>query len=292
MFEGSIVALITPMSAHGEVDYPALAELIEFQIEGGTSAIVSVGTTGESATLNSQEHLAVIEATYKMVNGRIPVIAGTGSNSTSEAIELTREAKNLGVDACLLVVPYYNKPTQKGMYQHFSAIAQAVDIPQIVYNVPGRTVADMLPETVIALSALNNIVGVKEASGDNSRVAPLLDGTAQGFSVLSGEDPTIYDFMCEGGQGIISVTANVAPQLMQQMCDAFTDQNLDKAKAIHQQLTPLHKALFVEPNPIPVKYALHKMNKINVGLRLPLLWLDEPYHQLVDQALSQSGIVQ
>ena len=292
MFKGSIVALVTPMSDNGEIDYSALAELVDFHLEEGTSAIVSVGTTGESATLNHKENIAVIKETCKLVNGRIPVIAGTGSNSTSEAVELTQEAKNIGVDACLLVVPYYNKPTQKGMYQHFSYVAKSVDIPQILYNVPGRTVADMLPETAIELSKISNVVGIKEASGDNSRVAVLLDGTDKNFAVLSGEDSTIYDFMVAGGQGIISVTANVAPKLMQQMCNAFTENNLNKAKEIHQKLSPLHKALFVEPNPTPVKYALHKMNKIDSGIRSPLLWLDEEYQPLVDQALAQSGVVQ
>ena len=290
MFTGSIVALVTPMHADGQVDFARLADLVEFHVEQGTSAIVSVGTTGESATLSTQEHLQVIDATKKQTRGRIPVIAGTGANSTAEAIDLTSKAKELGVDACLLVVPYYNKPTQKGIYEHFAAIARAVDIPQIVYNVPGRTVADMLPETAIALSKIHNIVGIKEASGNNSRVAVLLDGVDPDFCVLSGEDPTIYDFLREGGQGIISVTANIAPRLMQDMCHAFTRGNPEEARTIHDRLAPLHKVMFIESNPIPVKYALHVMQRIDTGIRLPLLWLDQAYRQEVEASVRQLGL--
>ncbi|MEG0967419.1 MAG: 4-hydroxy-tetrahydrodipicolinate synthase [Pseudomonas sp.] len=290
MIAGSMVALVTPMDAQGRLDWDSLSKLVDFHLENGTHAIVAVGTTGESATLDVDEHIEVIKAVVKQVNGRIPVIAGTGANSTREAVELTRNAKEAGADACLLVVPYYNKPTQEGLYQHFKHIAEAVDIPQILYNVPGRTSCDMQAETVIRLSSVPNIIGIKEATGDLKRAKAILDGVSKDFIVLSGDDPTAVELILLGGKGNISVTANVAPREMADLCEAALEGNAEKARAINEKLMPLHKDLFIEANPIPVKWALVEMGLMHQGIRLPLTWLSESCHDTVRQAMRQCGL--
>jgi len=278
------------MDAQGRLDWDSLSKLVDFHLENGTHAIVAVGTTGESATLDVNEHIEVIKAVVKQVNGRIPVIAGTGANSTSEAVHLTRNAKDAGADACLLVVPYYNKPTQEGLYQHFKHIAEAVDIPQILYNVPGRTACDMQAETVIRLSSVPNIIGIKEATGDLKRAKAILDGVSKDFIVLSGDDPTAVELILLGGKGNISVTANVAPREMADLCNAALEGKADEARAINEKLMPLHKDLFVEANPIPVKWALVEMGLMHKGIRLPLTWLSESCHDTVRQAMRQCGL--
>jgi len=291
MIAGSMVALVTPMDAQGRLDWDSLGKLVDFHLENGTHAIVAVGTTGESATLTVEEHIEVIEFVVKRVNGRIPVIAGTGANSTSEAVHLTQNAKNAGADACLLVVPYYNKPTQEGLYQHFKHIAEAVDIPQILYNVPGRTSCDMQAETVIRLSTVPNIIGIKEATGDLARAKAILDGVSKDFIVMSGDDPTAVELILLGGKGNISVTANVAPREMADLCEAALEGNAEKARAINEKLMPLHKDLFCEANPIPVKWALVEMGLMHKGIRLPLTWLSEGCHEKVRTAVRQSGVL-
>jgi 4-hydroxy-tetrahydrodipicolinate synthase len=291
MFSGSMVALVTPMQADGALDVDSLRKLVEFHISQGTDAIVAVGTTGESATLSVEEHCDVIRLVVEQVNGRIPVIAGTGANSTSEAIELTQSAKDLGVDAVLLVAPYYNKPTQQGMYLHFKAIAEAVNIPQILYNVPGRTASDLLPETVGRLSELSNIIGIKEATGDVSRVQQIKQLSREGFELYTGEDANTVDFILAGGQGVISVTANVAPKLMHEMCQAALAGDETLAREINLKLVALHQFLFVESNPIPVKWALSEMRLISSGIRLPMTVLSENYHQSVRDALNTAGVL-
>ena len=283
--EGSIVALITPMNTEGAVDYDALRRLVEHHVESGTHGIVSVGTTGESSTLSPREHLEVVEATIKAAAGRIPVIAGTGANSTSEAIYLTEQAAELGSDAVLLVVPYYNKPTQEGLYQHYRAIAEAVSIPQVLYNVPGRTVADMSNETVARLAEIDNIVGCKDATGDLERGKELVDMVGDKISILSGDDPTALDYMMLGAKGDISVTANVAPKLMSQMCEMALDGKFDAARAVDKKLIGLHSSLFVEANPIPVKYAMNKLGFGENVLRLPLTRLSESYYDEIEAAM-------
>ena len=290
MIAGSMVALVTPMDAQGRLDWDSLSKLVDFHLENGTHAIVAVGTTGESATLDVDEHIKVIEFVVKQVAGRIPVIAGTGANSTSEAVHLTRNAKNAGADACLLVVPYYNKPTQEGLYQHFKHIAEAVDIPQILYNVPGRTSCDMQAETVIRLSSVPNIIGIKEATGDLVRAKAIIEGVSEDFIVLSGDDPTAVELILMGGKGNISVTANVAPREMADLCEAALEGNAEKARAINEKLMPLHKDLFIEANPIPVKWALVEMGLMQKGIRLPLTWLSESCHDTVRQAMRQCGL--
>ena len=291
MIAGSMVALVTPMDAQGRLDWDSLSKLVDFHLNNGTHAIVAVGTTGESATLDVEEHIAVIKAVVKQVAGRIPVIAGTGANSTREAVELTRNAKEAGADACLLVVPYYNKPTQEGLYQHFKHIAEAVDIPQILYNVPGRTSCDMQAETVIRLSSVPNIIGIKEATGDLKRAKAILDGVSPDFIVLSGDDPTAVELILLGGKGNISVTANVAPRAMSDMCAAAIAGDAVTARAIHEKLMPLNKTLFIESNPIPVKWALFEMGLMPDGIRLPLTRLSEACHEPLRQALRQSGVL-
>jgi len=291
MIAGSMVALVTPMDAQGRLDWDSLSKLVDFHLKNGTHAIVAVGTTGESATLDVEEHIAVIKAVVKQVAGRIPVIAGTGANSTREAVELTRNAKEAGADACLLVVPYYNKPTQEGLYQHFRAIAEAVDIPQILYNVPGRTACDMQAETVIRLSSVKNIIGIKEATGDLQRAKAILAGVPSDFLVYSGDDATAVELILLGGKGNISVTANVAPRAMSQMCAAAMAGDAAKARAIHETLMPLNKTLFIESNPIPVKWALHEMGLMPDGIRLPLTWLSAACHEPLRQAMRQSGVL-
>ncbi len=291
MYSGSMVALVTPMHEDGALDYDSLRKLIEFHISEGSDAIVAVGTTGESATLSVSEHTDVIKAVIDMVDGRVPVIAGTGANSTSEAIELTEKAKTLGADAALLVAPYYNKPTQEGMYLHFKAIAEAVDLPQILYNVPGRTACDLLPETVGRLSQIPNIIGIKEAAGDVSRVQQIHQLSNDDFEIYTGEDVNTVDFILAGGCGVISVTANVAPRLMHDMCMAAIDGDEAKAREINQKLVALHQFLFVETNPIPVKWALSEMAMIPKGIRLPMTVLSEKYHQSVREALITAGVL-
>ncbi len=289
MFHGSMVALVTPMQADGSLDDEALARLVEFHVASGTDAIVAVGTTGESATLNEKEHCGLIRRVVELAAGRVPVIAGTGSNSTQEAIDLTRCAMSGGADACLLVTPYYNKPTQEGLYLHFKAIAEAVPIPQILYNVPGRTVCDMLPETVERLSHIANIVGIKEATGDLARTQEIVERCAGRLDFYSGDDASALDSMLAGGRGVISVTANIMPRQMHEMCAAALAGEHDKARAINEGLQPLHRDLYVEANPIPVKWALYEMGMIPAGIRLPLTVLSAPYHETVRRALRDSG---
>jgi len=291
MITGSMVALATPMYADGSLDWEKLHDLVEWHIEQGTRAIVAVGTTGESATLDVHEHLEVIRRVVDQVAGRIPVIAGTGANSTTEAIELTATAAKCGADACLLVTPYYNKPTQEGLYQHYKTVAKAVDIPQILYNVPGRTAVDMLPETVMRLTAIGNIVGIKEATGDLERARELIEQVPEDFAVYSGDDATAVELMLLGGHGNISVTANVAPAAVAQMCEAALAGDADTARAINQRIDVLHQALFVEANPIPVKWALEEMGRIDSGIRLPLTNLSTQYHARVREALRGAGVL-
>jgi 4-hydroxy-tetrahydrodipicolinate synthase len=289
MFSGSMVALVTPMDSRGALDYDSLAALLEWHIAEGTQAIIAVGTTGESATLDEHEHCEVIRRVVEMVNGRIPVIAGTGANSTTEAISLTRCAREAGADAALLVTPYYNKPTQQGLYLHYKSIAEAVDLPQILYNVPGRTACDMLPETVGRLAKIRNIVGIKEATGDLTRLTAIKALVADDFDIYSGDDATGCEFMLSGGHGVISVTNNVAPRAMREMCNAALAGDRVTAESINNSLNGLHKNLFLEANPIPVKWALAEMGKIQQGIRLPLTWLSESCHEPLRDAMRQAG---
>ena len=291
MIQGSMVALVTPMHADNSLDWDNLHQLLDWHLQEGTDAIVAMGTTGESATLSIAEHIQVIKCAVDHVNGQIPVIAGTGANSTEEAIELTQNAKNLGADACLLVTPYYNKPTQEGLYQHFQHIAEAVSIPQILYNVPGRTAVDMLPDTILRLAAHKHIIGVKEATGDLERIPRLIEQSPTEFFVYSGDDLTAVELMLMGGKGNISVTANIAPRKMATLCAQAIAGNATESRALHRQLLPLHKALFVESNPIPVKWALAKMGKIESGIRLPLTPLSESQHSVVASAMDDTGII-
>jgi 4-hydroxy-tetrahydrodipicolinate synthase len=285
---GSIVALITPMNDQAEIDYTNLSRLIEHHIESGTDGIVIVGTTGESATLTVDEHLAVIGFAVKEVAGRIPVVAGTGANSTHEAIYLTQQAADLNADAALIVVPYYNKPTQEGLYQHYKSIAETVKIPQYLYNVPGRTVADLENETVYRLSKIDNIFGCKDATGDVDRGRKLVEMCGPDFSVLSGDDATALDLMRHGGRGDISVTANVAPTLMHEMCAAALVGDFDSAEQIDARLRGLHTNLFLESNPIPVKYAVAKQGYTSNTLRLPLTSLQLEHCDAVDRSLGEA----
>ncbi len=291
MISGSMVAIVTPMDAHGALDWQALTKLVDFHLQEGTDALVVVGTSGESATLNVEEHVEVIRRVVDQVKGRIPVIAGTGANCTREAIELTRNAKSVGADACLLVTPYYNKPTQEGLYQHFKHIAEAVAIPQILYNVPGRTVCDMLADTVVRLSAVPNIIGIKEATGNIDRAKDIIARVPSDFYVYSGDDATAYELMLAGGKGNISVTANIAPRAMHELCQLAMAGDAAGAKALNDRLMPLHENLFLEANPIPVKWALQQMGLIEQGIRLPLTWFSEQYHDTLRQAMRQSGIL-
>jgi 4-hydroxy-tetrahydrodipicolinate synthase len=295
MFRGSMVAIATPMrdgvAAESPLDMESLERLIEYHIKEKTEAIVAVGTTGESATLDEKEHCDVIRAVVKMVGGRIPVIAGTGANSTTEAISLTRCAKDAGADACLLVTPYYNKPTQEGMYQHHKVVAEAVAIPQILYNVPGRTACDMTPETVGRLASVPNIIGIKEATADLVRVDRIRELCGKDFMLVSGDDATTREFILRGGDGVISVTANVAPRSMHEMVGLALKGDKEGSKAIDDRLAGLHKNLFVEANPIPVKWALNKMGLIEKGIRLPMTWLSEQYEGAVLEAMKQAGVI-
>ena len=290
MIQGSIVALVTPMDESGAVDWASLQQLVEFHIAQGTDAIVSVGTTGESATLDEDEHCAVIKATVDYAKGRIPIIAGTGSNSTREAISLTKRAKEVGADACLIVTPYYNKPTQEGLYLHYKAISEAIDIPQILYNVPGRTACDMLPETIISLAKLPNIIGVKEATGDLSRIKIIREAAGADFAIYSGDDATSREACLLGANGSITVTGNVAPKLIHEMLMAAIAGDADKALALDNKLVGLHQKLFIQANPIPVKWAVAAMGLMGKGIRLPLTWLSEDCQGAVRVAMQQAGI--
>lgn len=291
MITGSIVALATPMHDNGNIDWENLDRLVEFHIKEGTDAIVAVGTSGESATLNTKEHCAVMERVIKTVAGRIPVIAGTGANSTSEAIELTQEAKRLGADACLLVTPYYNKPTQEGLFLHHQAIAKAVDLGQILYNVPGRTAVDMLPETVARIAEIDQVIGIKEATGDLVRAKQVIDLVGNKIAVYSGDDETAYKLILLGGHGNISVTANVLPKKMAELCRLSLAGKVEEADALNAELMAMHHVMFLESNPIPVKWALHQMGRMTAGIRLPLTPLAEQYRKTMQDALSSFGLV-
>lgn len=286
---GSIVALVTPMHASGEVDWDALDGLLDWHVDSGTSAIVPVGTTGESATLDIDEHLEVVQRTVKRVDKRVPVIAGTGANSTSEALALTRGAAAAGADAALMVTPYYNKPTQEGLYRHYRAVAEAVNIPIVLYNVPPRTACDMAPDTVARLAEIDNIVGIKEACGDAARVAEIRARCGDDFIILSGEDAQTLDMMKLGARGCISVTANVVPAAMAQFCSAFLAGEVEQAEALDAQLQPLHKVLFIEVSPQPVKWVLEQMGRIGPGIRLPLLPLSEQHRSEVRRCFEEFG---
>lgn len=289
--QGSMVALVTPMHADGSVDWKNLKKLVDWHITEGTNVLVAVGTTGESATLNMQAHADVIKAVIEQTAGRVPVIAGTGANSTTEAIELTTEAQKLGADAALLVAPYYNKPTQEGIYQHYKAIAEAVDIPQMLYNVPGRTIVDIADETTLRLADIDNIFATKDATGDLARGANLIKQLDGKIDVISGDDPTAVQLVKAGAKGNISVTANIAPRQMAEIFTAALAGDFETAERINQRIESLHKELFCQSSPIPVKFALHKMGLIENGIRLPLVWLDEAYEAQVIAAMTKSGIL-
>ncbi|NRA55285.1 MAG: 4-hydroxy-tetrahydrodipicolinate synthase [Gammaproteobacteria bacterium] len=292
MLSGSIVALVTPFLPNGDVDYKNLERLVEMHIKQGTDGIVAVGTSGESTTLSMKEHVAVVTAVVNVAAGRVPVIGGNGSNSTAEAIELTQLLKSSGVVAMLGVTPYYNKPTQKGLIAHFTAIAESTDIPQILYNVPGRTCCDLLPETVAILAKIDNIVGIKEATGDVSRLAQIKALVGDDFLTFSGDDATGLEFMLLGGNGVISVTNNVAPKLMSDMCRFALAGEKEQAQAINEQLSALHNDLFVEANPIPVKWCVHQLKLIDNGhVRLPLTELSQEHHGLLTAAMKQAGVL-
>ncbi|WP_457329203.1 4-hydroxy-tetrahydrodipicolinate synthase [Rhizobacter sp. P5_C2] len=288
---GSIVALITPMHEDGSVDYDALRRLIDWHIDEGTDCIGVVGTTGESPTVSVEEHWEIIRIAVEHARGRVPIMAGTGANSTREAIEHSRYARKAGADCTLSVVPYYNKPSQEGIYQHFKAIAEAVDIPMVLYNVPGRTVADMLPETTLRLAQVPGIVGIKEATGNIERAGWLVRNAPAGFSIYSGDDPTAIALMLLGGHGNVSVTANVAPRAMHELCKAALAGQAREATAIHLKLLPLHKNLFVEPSPAPTKWALSRLGRCGATLRLPIVGLTPAGQATVEQAMRESGLL-
>ncbi len=290
MFTGSLVAIVTPMFEDGRLDLDALKKLIDFHVAEGTDGIVIVGTTGESPTVSVEEHCLLIKTTVEHVAKRVPVIAGTGANATAEAIELTAKAKSLGADACLLVAPYYNKPTQEGLYQHFKAVAEAVAIPQILYNVPGRTGCDISNDTVLRLAQIPNIVGIKDATGGIERGTDLILRAPDHFAVYSGDDATALALMLLGGKGVISVTANVAPALMHRMCQAALNGELTAARTANALLFALHQKLFVEANPIPVKWVLQRMGLISSGIRLPLVNLSAQHHGVLMSAMQQAQI--
>ena len=292
MIKGSLVALVTPMFEDGSVDWDSLKKLVDFHVESGTDGIISVGTSGESATLDIPEQIEVIAKTVEYAAGRVPIIAGTGGNSTSEALELTRLSAELDIEACLLVVPYYNKPTQEGLYRHFRHIAERVDIPQILYNVPGRTSLDMVNDTVVRLSGVDNIIGIKDATADIPRVADFLDRCGDDFALYSGDDATTLEFIKAGGHGCISVTANVAPAKMHALCMAALAGDNGTADRLNAELDPLHKGLFLESNPIPAKWAVNRLGLAGKGIRLPLTWLDEKYHDAVEAAMRHAGVIQ
>lgn len=290
MITGSIVALITPMHDDGSVDWGSLERLLDIHLTAGTNAIVAVGTTGESATLSVPEHCEVIKHCVSYIKNRLPVIAGTGSNSTQEAIELTDAATRAGADACLLVTPYYNRPSQRGLYEHHKAIAEAVDVPQILYNVPGRTSVDMHNDTTVQLAELDNIVGIKDATGDLARGRDLIERCGQKIAIYSGDDATAMELILAGGHGSISVTANIAPACSAAMCKYALLGDTQAASAENDKLAPLNEALFLEANPIPVKWAAYKQGLIGPGIRLPLTILDEQYHARVIAAMEAAGV--
>jgi 4-hydroxy-tetrahydrodipicolinate synthase len=292
MFQGSMVALVTPMREGGDIDEACMQRLIDFHVENQSDALIVVGTTGESATLNEEEHCHLIRRAVEMAAGRIAIIAGTGANSTREAIDLTRCAHEAGANACLLVTPYYNKPTQEGLYRHYKAVADAVPVAQILYNVPGRTAVDMLPETVERLADIDNIVGIKEATGDMNRAREILDRCGDRLDLYSGDAATAMELILLGGQGNISVTANVAPAAMHELCAAALAGDRDTAAAINARMEVLHRTLFIESNPIPVKWALYEMGLIPAGIRLPLTPLASQYQDTVRQALTQAGVIE
>ncbi len=291
MFKGSMVAIVTPMNEDGSIDKHALNELIEWHITEKTDAIVVAGTTGESATLEQEEQVDLITHVVKQVAKRIPVIAGTGSNCTKKTIISSQNAKLAGADACLIVTPYYNKPTQKGLFEHYKTVAEQTELPIILYNVPGRTGCDMSAETVEKLAKINRIIGIKEATGKVDRAKDIIERCGKSFAVYSGDDETALDLMLAGAKGVISVTANVAPLLMHQMCDAALTGNKELAQKINAELMPLHKKLFLESNPIPAKWALKTMGKIKNGIRLPLLPLDNQYHKQLKEAMHIAGVL-
>lgn len=291
MITGSIVALVTPMFEDGSIDWESLDRLIEFHITNGTDAISVVGTTGEASTVNMQEHCDLMAHVVKVVNGRVSTIMGTGGNSTEEAIALTQEAQNLKADACLLVTPYYIKPPQRGLIAHHEAIAKAVSVPQILYNVPGRTACDMLPDTISVLADLDPIVGVKEATGDLVRSKELIDKVSDRIAVYSGDDMTAYELILQGGKGNISVTANVVPDKMHQLCMLALEGKAEEAKALNESLEALHNAMFIEANPIPVKWALHKMGRMSAGIRLPLVPLAEDKRSELEACLKEYSLL-
>lgn len=288
--QGSMVALVTPMHPDGSIDWARLKNLVDWHITEGTDVLVAVGTTGESATLTVSEHAEVIQTVITQAAGRVPVIAGTGANSTTEAIELTQEAKKLGADAALLVAPYYNKPTQEGLYQHYQTIAETVEIPQMLYNVPGRTVVDIADETTLRLADVDMIFAIKDATGDISRGANLIKQLDGKLDVLSGDDATAVQLVQQGAKGNISVTANVAPQQMARIFSAALSGDVDTAQQLNTQIASLHQVLFCESSPIPVKFALHAMGRIDSGIRMPLTWLDARYHDTVITALQDASI--
>ncbi len=290
MIKGSIVAIITPMHADGSIDTEALLKLVDWHLTAKTDALVVAGTTGESATLTAEEQTKLIGLVVKHVNGRIPVIAGTGSNSTDHTIALTKAAKTAGANAALIVTPYYNKPTQKGLIAHYQAIAEAAQFPIILYNVPGRTGCDLLPETVITLSKIKNIIGIKEATGKIERIKQLREACGKDFAIYSGDDPTGLEAILAGADGVISVTANVAPAKMRELCEAALNKDTTKATALNNELQLLHERLFLESNPIPTKWALQTMGKIEKGIRLPLLSLDNAHHAAVKEAMEKAGV--
>jgi 4-hydroxy-tetrahydrodipicolinate synthase len=291
MFHGSMVAIITPMAEDGSLDFDALARLVALHLENGTDAIIAVGTTGESATVDVNEHCEVVRHVVELVKGRLPVIAGTGANATSEALHLTRKAMEVGADACLLVTPYYNKPTQEGLYRHFKKIATEVPIPQILYNVPGRTACDMVPDTVDRLADIPNIVGIKEASGNLDRIRELVTRCGQRMDIFSGDDGIAAEAILNGARGVISVTANVAPKAMHDLCTAALAGDRATTERINNRLAALHKALFLESNPIPVKWAVAQLGLIPLGIRLPLTPLSPQFHDPVRQAMQEAGVL-
>lgn len=290
MLQGSLVAIVTPMHDDGALDIDTLRALIDFHVKEGTDGIVIVGTTGESPTVNFDEHCLLIKTAVDHCAGRIPVIAGTGANATSEAIELTQQAKLLGADACLLVTPYYNKPPQEGLYRHYRAVAEAVDIPQILYNVPGRTACDISNDTVLRLAQIPNIVGIKDATGNMERGGDLIARAPADFAVYSGDDASGMSLMLMGGRGVISVTANAAPRLMHELCVAAMAGDAIKARQINTRLLALHQKLFVEANPIPVKWVLQQMGLIQSGIRLPLVGLSPAFHDTLRAAMKSAGL--
>jgi 4-hydroxy-tetrahydrodipicolinate synthase len=290
MLSGSMVAVVTPMDADGSVNYRQFAKVIDFHVDSGTHALVVAGTTGESATLDHDEHIELIEKACELARGRIPIVAGTGSNSTAQTLKLSRAVDRLPVVAFLVVTPYYNKPTQEGMRRHFSAVADAVTKPVILYNVPGRTGVDLKPETVIKLAAHPNIKGIKDATGELNRVRVLRDACGESFKLLSGDDATSCEFMLQGGDGVISVTANVAAAAMRQLCDAARAGKRAEAESIDSHLQPLHRTLFCESNPIPVKWAVQRMGLIGPGIRLPLVPLSPQFHAAVLEAMTAANV--